>query len=180
VVGEHAELDEYRHDGPVDPVLVTMATEYPGDPSAASWMIDAFVAHAWQAFVAHRQTPVRIVSPQGHRHPAPENPMTFVEEGAAVDVQVEITNSIGTAPKAALTSVVLRSGDLQLGELAGADAEALTFRGVVLSVAGAHPLIAEANYDDGQRRLSHPVTVQVVRAGCPSPESGYQVVCVAR
>ena len=171
---------EYRHDGPAVPMLVARASEYPGDASTASWMIDAFVAHAWQAFVAHRQTPVRIVSPQGHQHPAPENPMTFVEEGAGLDVQVEVVTDIGTAPKAVLTSVVLRSGDLVLGEIVGPGSVQVVFEGVVLPVAGAHPLIAEVNYDDGQQRVSHPVTVQVVRAGCPSPDAGYQVICVAQ
>ena len=170
---------EYRHDGPAVPMLVARASEYPGDASTASWMIDAFVAHAWQAFVAHRQTPVRIVSPQGHQHPAPENPMTFVEEGAGRrpgrggDRHWHGTKGCTHLGRAALWGSAP-------GEIVGPGSVQVVFEGVVLPVAGAHPLIAEVNYDDGQQRVSHPVTVQVVRAGCPSPDAGYQVICVAQ
>ena len=162
-----------------DRCCVARASDIPGMPSAASCTIDAFVLML--AGLRGRSSDVRrIVSPQAHHTPRLENPDDVRGGGRRARCPGRGGADVGTAPRRTRRRVAPRSGGFWCWASSLArGASRSSFEGVVLpwqarsADRGGHSMTMRA-------ACAHPVTVQVVRAGCPPAGTGYQVICVAQ
>jgi hypothetical protein len=139
---------------------------FTGDKSKAVWLLDSYMAHVWQAYLATDDA-IHISAP-----PRMPDGIALLEMGAKLSVIVES----GDTPSP-ITKLDLYDGDQKL---ATATEGAHTFDGVTLGP-GVHALIGVATMQNGKLLTSRPTVVMGIRGTCPTQVSGGSVpiTCVA-